>query len=146
MCCQTDLHSVFRCVYDATGAHPDPEKVSAVHKMLAPEIATQLQKFLRLASYLSPFIPSLSSSTAPLHGLMKKGTEFTWNNFYQEAFNKVKSMVCKDTTPWYFNVCKPVIAPVDGSQKGLGATLLQYGRPVAFASKALMPMGNTMPT
>ena len=26
----------FRCVYDATGAHPDPEKVSTVHKMPAP--------------------------------------------------------------------------------------------------------------
>ena len=41
---QTSMVS-FGCVYDANGAHPDPEKVSAVHKMLAPMTATQLQKF-----------------------------------------------------------------------------------------------------
>ena len=111
----------FRCVYDATGAHPDPEKVSAVHKMLAPKTATQLQKFLRLLTYLSPFIPSLSSFTTPLHGLLKKGTEFFWNNSYQEAFDKVKSMICKDTTLWYLDTCKPVTFQVDASQKGLGA-------------------------
>ena len=28
------------CVYDVNGAHPDPEKVSAVQKMLAPMTAT----------------------------------------------------------------------------------------------------------
>ena len=137
MCCHKDLHSAFGCVYDANRAHPDPEKVSAVHKMLAPETATQLHKFLRLVTYLSPFIPSLFSFTTPLCGLLKKGTEFIWNNSHQEAFDKVKSMVCKDTTLWYFNICEPVTVQVNASQKGLGATLLQDGCPVAFASKAL---------
>ena len=87
----------FRCVYDANRAHHDTEKVSTVHKMPVPETATQLQKFLRLVTYLSPFIPPLSSFTTPLCELLRKGTEFIWNNFYQESFDKVKSMVCKDT-------------------------------------------------
>ena len=91
VCCQTD--NVFGWVYDAKGAHPDPEKVSAVHMMPAHETATQLQKFLGLVTYLSSFIPSLSSFTAPLCELLKKATEFIWNNNYQEAFDKVKSMV-----------------------------------------------------
>ena len=111
-----------------------------VHKMLAPETATQLQKFLRLIIFLSPFISLLSSFTTPLYGLPKKGTEFIWNNSYQEAFNKVKSMVYKDTTLWYFNICKPVTVQVNSSQKGLSATLLQDGCPVDFASKAHMPV------
>ena len=140
MCCQTDLHSVFGCVCDANGAHPDPEKVSAVHKMPAPETSTHLQKFLRLVTYLSPFIPSISSFTAPLCGLLKKGTELIWHNSYQEAFDRVKSMVCKDTTLWYFDIHKPVIVQVNKSRKGLGAALLQDGCPVAFASKVLTPV------
>ena len=130
----------FKCVYDANGAHPNPKKVSAVHKMLASETAAQLQKFLRLVTYLSPFIPSLSSFIAPLHGLLKKGTEFIWNISYQEAFDKVKSIVCKDTTLQYFNICKPVTVQVNTSQKGLGAALLQHGCPLAFASKAFTPV------
>ena len=64
---------VFLCVYDATGTHSDPEKVSTIHKMPAPKTATQLQKFLRLVNYLSSFIPSLSSFTTPLCGLLKEG-------------------------------------------------------------------------
>ena len=39
----------------------------------------------------------------------------------------------------YFDVRKPVTIQVDASGKGLGAALLQEGRPVAFASKALTP-------
>ena len=121
-------------------AHPDPKKVSTVHKMLAPETATQLQKFLRLITYLSPFIPWLSSFTSPLHELLKKGMEFIQNNSCQEAFNKVKSLTCKDTTLQSFDVHKPVSVHVDTSQKGLGAVLLQDGYWVAFASKALTPV------
>ena len=62
-----------------------------------------------------------------------------WNPTYQEAFNQIKKLVCKDTTLWYFNVRKPVTVQVDASKKGLGAALLQEGCPVAFASKALTP-------
>ena len=137
MCCQADLCSVFRCVYDATGVHPDPEKVSTVNKMPAPETATQLQKFLRLVTYLSPFIPSLSSFTTLLHGLLKKGTVFIWNNSYQEAFDNVKSLIYKDTTLPYFNIHKLLTLHVDTSHKSLGAALLQDGHQVAFASMAL---------
>ena len=74
---QTSI-AFFGCVYDANGAHPDPDKISAVHKMPVPKTATQLQMFLRLVTYLTPFIPSLSTFTAPLHDLLKKGTEFIW--------------------------------------------------------------------
>ena len=131
----------FGCVYDARGAHPDPEKVSAVYKMPIPKTATQLQKILRLVTYLSTFIPSLSSFTAPLCGLLKKWTELIWNNSYQEAFNKVKTKVCKDNTLQHLDIHKPVtVLQVDASQKGLGAALLQDGCPAAFASKDLTPV------
>ena len=121
------------------GAHPDPKKVEAIHKMPPPEGPQELQKFLGMTTYLSPFIPSLSTLTAPLWGLLKKGAEFTWNNSYQDAFDTVKKMVCMDMTLQYFDAHKPVIIQVDASQKGLGAALLQDGCPIAFASKALTP-------
>ena len=108
--------------------------------MPATEIATQLQKFLRFVTYLSPFIHSISSFTAPRHELLKTGTEFMWNNSYQEAFDKVKSMVCKDTPLWYLDVCRPVTVQFDASQKGLSVTLPQDGCPIPFTSKALAPV------
>ena len=124
-------------VYDANGAHPDSKKVDAIHKMPPPDSKLQLQHFLGMVTYLSPFIPSLSTHTAPLRELLKK--EFMWNPTYQEAFNQIKKLVCKGTTLWYFDVQKPITVQVDASKKGLGAALLQEGCPVAFASTALTP-------
>ena len=107
--------------------------------MPPPENQTQLQQFLGMVMYLSPFIPPLSTHIAPLWELLKKDLEFMWNTTYQEAFNQIKQLVYKDTTLWYFDVQKPFTVQVDASKKGLGATLLQNGHPVAFASKALTP-------
>ena len=107
--------------------------------MLTPEMPSQLQKFLGMVTYLSPFVPSLSSFTVPLCGLLKKDVEFTWNETYQDAFDSVKCLVCSDTTLHYFDVCRSVIIQVDASKKGLGAALLQDGHPLTFASKVLTP-------
>ena len=139
--CEVKKDSVtfFGTVYDANGAHPDPKKVDAIHKMPPPDNKQQLQHFLGMVTYLSPFLPSLSTHTAPLRKLLKKESEFMWNPTYQEVFNQIKKVVCKDTTLWYFDVQKPVTVQVDASKKGLGAALLQEGCPVVFASKALTP-------
>ena len=56
----------FGCLYDANGVHPDLGKVNAVHALPAPTNTTELQEFLGLVTYLSPFIPGLSSLTTPL--------------------------------------------------------------------------------
>ena len=46
----------FGCLYDANGVHLDPGKVNAVHALPAPTNVTELQEFLSLVTYLSPFI------------------------------------------------------------------------------------------
>ena len=134
-----DSVTLFGTVYDADGAHPDPKKVDAVHQMPSPETSSQLQQFLRMVTYLSLFIPSLSTHTAPLWELLKKDSEFIWNTSYQEAFDRIKELVCKDMTLHYFDILKPVTIQVKALGKGLGAALLQERHPVAFASKALTP-------
>ena len=127
----------FGCLYDANGVHPDPGKVDAIHALPAPTNITELQEFLGLVTYLSPFIPGLSTLTAPLRELLKKDTDFSWNHTYDIAFEQVKEAVISETTLRYFDPSLPVTIQVDASQVGLGAALLQNGKPVAFASKAL---------
>ena len=135
----------FACLYDANGVQPDLGKVNAIHALPAPTNITKLQ-FLGLVTYLSPFIPGLSTLTAPLHELLKKDTDFTWNCTYDAAFQHVKEAVISDTTLRYFNPLLPVIIQVNAWQVGLGAALLQNGKPMAFASKALTKPNADMPT
>ena len=42
-----------------------------------------------------------------------------------------------DVTLRHYNVTQPVEIQVDASLRGLGAALMQDGKPVTFASKAL---------
>ena len=64
-----------------------------------------------MVTYLSPFIPGLSTLTAPLHELLKKDTDFTWNPTYNAAFQHLKDAVVSDTTLWYFDPSLLVTIP-----------------------------------
>ena len=88
----------FGCLYDESGVHPDPKKVDAVHALPTPTNITELQEFLGMVTYLSPFIPGLSTLTAPLCDLLRKDAEFSWDASYQIAFQCIKDDVVSDTT------------------------------------------------
>ena len=127
----------FGCPYDESRVHPDPEKVDAVYALPTPTNITELQQFLGMVTYLSPFIPGLSIQTAPLHELLKKDTEVSWDASYQTAFQSVKDAVVSGTTLSYFDASCPITVQVDASQVRLGAALLQENKSVPFTSKAL---------
>ena len=136
----------FGCLYDADGVHPDPDKVNAIHALQAPTNVTKLQEFLGMVMFLSSFILGLSTLTAPLHELLKKDTNFTWNPTYEATFQCVKDAVVSDTTLWYFDPSLPMTIPVDASQQGLGVALPQTTKPWLLPAKP-SPMPNTvMPT
>lgn len=68
----------FGMVYDEHGVHPDPTKVRAVKSMPAPSDKTQLQEFLGMVTYFSPFIPNLFSRTADLRELRRQDSEYVY--------------------------------------------------------------------
>ena len=105
----------FGCLYNANGVHPDLEKVEAVHALPVPTNVTELQEFLRMVTYLSPFICGLSTLTAPLQKLLRKDANFTWNATYEAAFQWVKQAIVSDTTLRYFDPSLPVTIQVNAS-------------------------------
>lgn len=124
-------------ICNGSGIQPDPDKVSALKQMAPPTCVQELQSFLGMATYMSPFIKNASSLTAPLRDLTTKDSEFEWSASHQRAFDSIKSAICEEVTLAYFDPQKPITLQVDSSLKGLGAALIQEGKPVAFASKAL---------
>ena len=119
------------------GIQTDPDKVSALKQMAPPANSKELQTFLGLATYMAPFIPNLSHHTASLRQLLKKESKFAWDASQQDVFDRIKNLISEEVTLTYFDPEKETVLQVDASTKGLGATLLQEDKPVAFASKAL---------
>ena len=70
--------------------------------------------------------------------LEKKGFHFVWTMEHQEAFNRIKSLLAEDMLLALYDRKKPVTLQCDYSENGLGAALVQDGRPVRFASKGLV--------
>ena len=104
---------LFGYLYDESGVHSDPENVDAVHAIPTPTNVTELQEFLGMVTYLSPFIPSLSIMTAPLHELFKKHAAFNWDTSYQAVFQCFKDAVVSDTTLQNFDRSHPASVQVD---------------------------------
>ena len=73
----------------------------------------------------------------PISQLTQKSAEFTWEAPQQEAFDKLKAVITKAPVLAYFDNDKPTVLNVDASGTGLGAVILQDGKPIAFSSKTL---------
>lgn len=96
-----------------------------------------------MINYLSKFSPGLADVNALLHQLLKESSEFVWDDHHDKAFRKVKELLTCEPGPVlaYFDPVKELRLQVDASKYGLGAVLLQDGRPVAYASKSLSESG-----
>ena len=127
----------FGLEFSADGVRPDPGKAADIQRMKAPQTVAQLQEFLGIATYMSPFIPNLSQKTATLRDLVKKDAEYMWTDSHNAAFEATKSLICRDVTLAYFDLQAESVIQVDASSRGLGAVLIQHGKPIAFASKSL---------
>lgn len=123
------------------GLKPDPSKISAIKEMEPPKNKGELETILGMVNYLAKFSPNLSAITAPMRQLLSKEVEFIWDQPQNEAFEEVKNILTSSPGPVlaYFDTAKHLTLQVDASKFGLGASLLQEGRPIAYASKSLTP-------
>ena len=85
----------FGMLYDSQGVHPDPAKVKAVRDLPSPTNVLELQQFLGLITYLSPFIPHLSQRSSNLRELLKANTEFAWSPSHQAPYPITPLLVYK---------------------------------------------------
>ena len=131
----------FGTIYGREGMKPDPEKVEDIKQIPTPTTKKELQQFIGMIQYLSPFIPDLATHSAPLRDLLKDSVPFQWESDHQHCFEQLKTMISTDAILQYYNTKKPATVMTDASQRGLGAVLLQpvngQLRPVAYASKSL---------
>ena len=119
---------------------PLQAKVEAIKMYPAPSTKKELMRFLGLVGYYRSFCRNFSSVVAPLTDLLKARAKYIWSEICQQAFEKVKSLLC--VSPVLAAPCftQPFILQVDASDVGAGAVLLQADdsgveRPVSYFSR-----------
>ncbi|XP_055311607.1 uncharacterized protein K02A2.6-like [Sitodiplosis mosellana] len=116
---------------------PDPERLLAIAEMTRPKNKNDLQTFLGVVNFMTPFIPNLSDRTAPLRELIKKNVLFLWTELHDKVFDEIKKCILNSEILVPFDISKELIIQCDASQGGLGCGLIQDGKPISFASRSL---------
>ena len=117
-------------VISKDGLKPDPDKVKAVKDMPKHTCKKETPTLLGFINYLSKFLPRLSEVAQPLRNLTLANAQFVWS----EQHNKATNLVAKHPVLKYYGINDEVTIQCDASERGLGASLMQNGQPVAFAS------------
>ena len=119
------------------GIKPDPDKVIAISNMPIPTDKPAVRRLLGMVNFLANHIPNMSTITAPLRDLVKEDTHFQWGPEHNTAVEKLKAVLSDAPVLQYFDARVRSVIQADASQHGLGACLMQKGRPVAYASRSL---------
>ena len=75
----------------------------------------------------------------PLTMITSKDAKWEWNDVHQNAFNKIKQIVARETLLAYPDFSKPFVIHTDASHTQLGAGISQNNQPIAFYSRKLAP-------
>lgn len=118
------------------GVAMDPSKISCVLQWPSPKNAKGVRGFLGLTGYYRKFIRDYGKLAKPLTELTKKDG-FRWGVKEQQAFDVLKQKVTTAPVLALPDFTQEFFIESDASGNGLGAILLQQGRPIAYFSKAL---------
>ena len=130
------LHFMGHCITPQR-LEPDPNKTEAILKLESPKNKAEVQRINGTVNYLARFLPRLSEVTQPLRHLTREEAEWQWTEVEERAFKQMKQLVTQAPVLAYYQPDKELTIQCDASGKGLGAALMQEGRPIAYASRAL---------
>ena len=92
------------------------------------------KSFLGITNYLNRYSAHL---TAPISALTHQAVDYKPGKVHFENFNRLKMEVSNMRALPYFDVNTETTLQTDASKKGLGACLIQKGKVICYASRAL---------
>lgn len=132
-------------IISSEGVATDPSKLDIIQKWPTPQSVTELRSFLGLAGYYRRFIKGYGIICRPLFDALKKQA-FSWGDRQQEAFTSIKNIMSSPPVLALPDFSQPFILEADASGSGIGAVLMQGGRPISSLSKTLGPKAMALST
>jgi hypothetical protein len=120
-----------------TAIRPDPSKVAALQAMRPPTNISEHRGLMGFINFLAQYVPHFSAVTEPLRRLQSTKSHFRWTEDQQQAFDLLKKHFAEEPCLAPFDEYAPLSLATDASATGLGAVLLQHGRPVLYAARSL---------
>lgn len=95
-----------------------------------------LRGFLGLTGYYRRFVPKYGVLAKPLTQILRH-KQFQWTSAADKAFGVLKQAMASTSVLGLPQFDEPFEVETDASDDGIGAVLMQKGRPLAYLSKAL---------
>ena len=96
-------------ILGSEGLQADPEKIQAIQNMPRPTDVHGGQRLIGVVTYLSKFLPQLSTVCEPLRRLTDSNSVFDWLRQHEDAFVSIQELITQAPVLRYFDVSKEVI-------------------------------------
>ena len=128
------------------GISVDEEKVKAIQDWPTPKNVSEVRSFHGLASFYRRFVKNFSTLASPLTEVIKKNVGFKWGKEQEQAFEQLKFQLTHAPLLSLPNFDKTFEIDCDASGVGIGAVLMQEGKPLAYFSEKLSGATLNYPT
>ena len=116
---------------------PDPKKIQALNHVEFPLDKETMKSFLGMINYLNRYSALSAHLTALLSALTHQATDYKPGKVHFENFNRLKLEISNMKALPYFDVNAETTLQTNASKKGLRACLIQKGKVICYASRAL---------
>ena len=129
--------SFYAHCWSKDGISPDPKKIQALNHMEFPPDKVTIISYLGMINYLKRYSALSAHLTAPLCALTHQAVDYKPGKVHFENFNRLKLEISNMKALSLFDVNAETALQMDASKKGLGACLIQKGKVICYASRAL---------
>ena len=120
------------------GFSQDLKKIEAWNHMEFPLDKETMRSFLGIINYLNRYSALRAHLTAPLCALTHQVMDYKPGKVHFENFNRLKVEISNMKVLPYFDVNAETALQTDASKKRLGTCLIQKGKVICYASRALI--------